>query len=190
MPDVEICPWPVHAEWAIGVGPPLLKRESNRSGRAPLQRDKGPLPNVADAARSFVCRCGKPASTQNTAYGTEQETVRELDGYPSRDHCRQAGFAGKDFVVLGHGKNAGADNNSNEHAANAQEIALMSKYLKEIAALMPDMDEVYVTGPGQEQFIHFLAEPPHYKNALCRESTSTKMGDEQLVAFIGMHDRN
>lgn len=93
------------------------------------------------------------------------------------------------FVVLGHVKNPGADNNSSENASNNQEIALTHKFFKEIAAKMPNIDEVHVTGTGQiqEQFIKFLADTAQYKNALSTESTSNKMGDEQLIAFITKH---
>ena len=107
-------------------------------------------------------------------------------------HATIAGKAGPDsdaFVILGHVKNPGADRNSNENAANNQEIALTHKFFKEIAAFMPNVDEVHVTGTGQvqEQFIHFLAETPQYKKTVASESTSNKMGDEQLTAFIGKH---
>ena len=93
------------------------------------------------------------------------------------------------FVVLGHVKNPGAERNSNENAANHQAIALTQKFFKEIAALMPNVDELHVTGTGQvqEQFIHFLAATAHYKNVVSTESTSTKMDDEQLAAFLMKH---
>ncbi len=94
-----------------------------------------------------------------------------------------------DFVILGHVKNPGAEGNSNENAANHQKIALAHKFFKEIAAIMPNVDEVHVTGTGQaqEQFIHFLANTAQYKNTVSTESTSNKMGDEQLVAFFAKH---
>ena len=94
-----------------------------------------------------------------------------------------------DFTILGHIKNNGADSNSNENAANHQEIALTHKFFKEIVAKIPNMDEVHITGTGQiqEQFIKFLADTPQYKNAVSTESTSNKMSDEQLLAFINKH---
>lgn len=99
------------------------------------------------------------------------------------------GVDGNGFVILGHVKNPGAAKNSNENAANHEAIALTHKFFKEIAAIMPNVDEVHVTGTGQaqEQFIHFLAGTPQYKNVVATESTSNKMGDEQLVTFIGKH---
>ena len=93
------------------------------------------------------------------------------------------------FVILGHVKHEGADNNSNENAANNQTIALAQKYFKEIAAVMPNVDEVHVTGTGQvqEQFIKYLSKTPQYKNAVATESTSNKMNDEQLLTFMSKH---
>jgi stalled ribosome rescue protein Dom34 len=93
------------------------------------------------------------------------------------------------FVILGHVKNAGPENNSNENAFNNQEISLTHKYFKEIAIKMPNIDEIHITGTGQiqEQFIKFLAETPQYKNALSTESTSNKMSDENLLEFITKH---
>ncbi|RZJ83699.1 MAG: hypothetical protein EOO20_22325 [Chryseobacterium sp.] len=93
------------------------------------------------------------------------------------------------FQVLGTVKNSGADNNSNEHAANNHEVTLKQKYFKEIAALMPNIEEIHVTGTGQiqEQFVKFLAETAQYKNAKSSESTAEKMSDEQLVSFISSH---
>lgn len=94
-----------------------------------------------------------------------------------------------EFTILGHVKNNGADHNSNENAANHQEIALTHKFFKEIAAIMPNVDAIHVTGTGQiqEQFIKFLSVTPQYKNALASESTSNKMSDEHLVGFISKH---
>ena len=94
-----------------------------------------------------------------------------------------------DLVVLGHVKNPGAGHNSSEKAEQHQEIALTHKFFKEIAAIMPNVDEVHVTGTGQvqEQFIHFLAETPQYKHTVASESTSIKMSDEQLLVFMGKH---
>lgn len=117
---------------------------------------------------------------------------KQFGVWMDQQHATIAGSAGAEgntFVILGHVNNAGAGGNSNENAANNQEIALMRKYFKEIAAIMPNVDEIHVTGTGQvqEQFIHFLAETPQYKHAVTSESTSNKMSDEKLVAYIGEH---
>lgn len=96
-----------------------------------------------------------------------------------------------DFVVLGHVKNAGPDHNSSEKAAHHQEVALTHTFFTEITARMPNVDEIHVTGTGQiqEQFIHFLANTPHYKHAVASKSTSNKMDDVQLLAFMSKHFR-
>ena len=95
-------------------------------------------------------------------------------------------FENKEFIILGHVKNAGPDKNSNESASNNQEIGLTLKFFKEIASKMPNIDEIHLTGTGQvqEQFMKFLADTAQYKNALSSESTSNKMSDENLVIFI------
>jgi len=91
-----------------------------------------------------------------------------------------------EFIVLGHVKNAGPDNNSNEKNSNNQEISLTQKFFKDIAIVMPNIDQIHITGTGQsqEQFINFLAETPQYKNVVSSESTSNRMSDENLTAYI------
>lgn len=91
-----------------------------------------------------------------------------------------------DFTVLGHAKNGVVSGNSNENAANNQEITATQKFFKEICLLMQNIDDIHVTGTGQiqEQFIKYLAETPQYKNASAKESTANKMSDEKLVEFI------
>jgi len=93
------------------------------------------------------------------------------------------------FIVLGHVKNSGPDNNSNENASNNQEAALTQKYFKHIAAIMPNVEQIHITGTGQiqEQFIKFLSETPQYKNASASDSTSNKMSDESLIGYITQH---
>jgi len=94
-----------------------------------------------------------------------------------------------EFTILGHVKNSGAGSNSSEKSANNHEISLTQKFFKEIAILMPNIDNIHVTGTGQiqEEFINFLAETAQYKNAVADESTSNKMSDEHLVTFIDNH---
>ncbi|WP_298153446.1 hypothetical protein [Flavobacterium sp.] len=94
-----------------------------------------------------------------------------------------------DFIILGHVSSAARDNNSNEKTANNHEIGLTQKFFKEIAAMMPNIDQVHITGTGQvqEQFMKFLAETAQYKNAESDESTSNKMSEENLVSFIAKH---
>jgi stalled ribosome rescue protein Dom34 len=90
------------------------------------------------------------------------------------------------FSIIGHVKNIGPDGHFSEKTTNNQEIALTHKFFKEIAATMPNIDEIHITGTGQiqEQFMKFLADTPQYKNALTTESTSNRMSDENLALFI------
>ena len=94
-----------------------------------------------------------------------------------------------EFIILGHVKNAGPDNNSNEKTSNNHEISLTLKFFKEIASKMQNVDKIHITGTGQsqEQFMKFLSETPQYKNAVSSESTSNKMSDENLVEYIAKY---
>jgi len=94
-----------------------------------------------------------------------------------------------DFTLIAQVSNAGADNNSSENAANNQEIALTQKYFKEIMSYIPNVDEIHITGTGQiqEQLIKYLADTAQYKNVVASESTSNKMGEEELITFITDH---
>lgn len=93
------------------------------------------------------------------------------------------------FIILEHIKNIGTDHNPNEKASHNKEIGLTHKFFKEIASVMPNIDEIHVTGTGQaqEQFIKFLADTPQYKNVVSSESTSNKMSDENLILYITKH---
>ena len=91
-----------------------------------------------------------------------------------------------EFSVIDHVNNDGPDKNSSEKSLNNQEIGLTLKFFKEITSKMPNIDEIHITGTGQvqEQFMKFLADTAQYKNAICSESTSNKMSDENLILFI------
>jgi stalled ribosome rescue protein Dom34 len=90
------------------------------------------------------------------------------------------------LTVLAHIKGEVNSPNSNEKNSNNQEKTLQAKFFKEIASHMVNATHVHVTGTGQaqEQFIHYLADTPQFKNTKTAESTSNKMSDEKLVAFI------
>ncbi len=76
--------------------------------------------------------------------------------------------------------------NSSEKASNNQEKTLKAKYFKEIASHLTNATHVHLTGTGtaQEQFMHYLAETPQFKQTKATECTSNKMSDERLVEFI------
>jgi len=91
-----------------------------------------------------------------------------------------------DFSVLGHAENAGATFNTSEKNAHHDERTLQHKFFKEILTYMQNAEEVHLTGTGtsQEQLMHYMAETPQFKNAVTNESTSNKMSDENLAAYI------
>lgn len=93
---------------------------------------------------------------------------------------------GAPFVVLGYVKNATPTGNSNEHTEQNHIATLQQKFFKEITALMPNVDEIHVTGTGdaQEQFIKYLASTPQYKNAIASDSTSNRMSDEKFIEMV------
>ena len=92
-----------------------------------------------------------------------------------------------DFVILCHTQNTVPESKSSEKTEQNSERTLMHKFFKTIASHMQNAEEVHVTGPGtaQEQFIHYLAETPQFKNTIAKESTSNKMSDENLIAYLG-----
>lgn len=94
-----------------------------------------------------------------------------------------------DFVVLGHVNAEEAGRNSNENTANNHEIGITQKFFKEIAAKMPNVDQIHLTGTGQiqEQFMKYLDDSAQYKNAVKTESTSNKMSDENVIEFINKY---
>jgi stalled ribosome rescue protein Dom34 len=94
--------------------------------------------------------------------------------------------AADNFEILAHEKVVSHDNKGNESAANHSEITELNKFFKNITSHMQNVDEIHVTGTGtaQEQFIKYLSETPQYKNSIAEESTSNKMSDENLIAYI------
>jgi len=93
---------------------------------------------------------------------------------------------GESFAVIAHVKGETVPPNSNEKSANNQEKTNQAKFFKEIAAHMVNATSVHVTGTGQvqEQFLHYLADTPQFKNTRSAESTANKMSDEKLIEYI------
>src|SRR5687767_9761622 len=91
-----------------------------------------------------------------------------------------------DFILLGHATLDAQEGNSNEDAGNNSRKTQQTKFFKEINSFTQNMEEVHVTGTGQaqEQFIHYMADTPQFKNVIAVESTSNKMSDENLIAYI------
>ena len=73
--------------------------------------------------------------------------------------------------------------NKNE---NHQKKMLQAKFFKEICLHLQNATHLHATGTGQvqEQFIHYLAETPQFKNTKTEESTANKMSDENLVKYF------
>lgn len=90
------------------------------------------------------------------------------------------------LTLLAHVKGEEIGQNSNEKNSNNHEKTVQSKFFKEIASHMVNATHVHVTGTGQaqEQFMHYLASTPQFKNSKTEESTSNKMSDERLVEYI------
>lgn len=89
------------------------------------------------------------------------------------------------FSVVGYAGDAVAESSLNEQERHEAKTS-MNKFFKEIASHMVNAEEVHVTGTGksQEQFIHYLADTPQFKNTTATESTSNKMSEEKLGEYI------
>ena len=90
------------------------------------------------------------------------------------------------FVILAHEESVELGNNLSEKATSNAENNSLHKLFKSISSHMQNVEEVHVTGTGiaQEQFISFLGQTPQFKNAVAKESTSTKMSDEKFLELI------
>ena len=88
--------------------------------------------------------------------------------------------------VLAHIHGEETTPHSSEKASNNQEKTIQAKYFKDISAQLTNATHVHITGTGQaqEQFLHYLADTPQFKNSKTEESTSNKMSDEKLIEFI------
>jgi len=92
----------------------------------------------------------------------------------------------EDFTVLAVAGNAGAEHNTSEKNEHNDEKTLQHKFFKEILSHMQNAEEVHLTGTGtsQEQLMRYMADTPQFKNTVTQESTSNKMSDENLAAYI------
>ena len=93
----------------------------------------------------------------------------------------------ENFTVLAVAGNAGAEHNTSEKNQHNDERTLQHKFFKEILSHMQNAEEVHLTGTGtsQEQLKRYMADTPQFKNTVTQESTSNKMRDENLAAYIG-----
>ena len=90
------------------------------------------------------------------------------------------------LTIIAHVKTEHVGSNSNEKTANNLEQSVQLKFFKEIAGHMLNPVLIHVTGTGQaqEQFVHFLADTPQFKNVSTAESTANTMSDEKLVEYM------
>ena len=91
------------------------------------------------------------------------------------------------LTVLAHVKGEeGASISGSEKNDNNHKQMLQAKFFKEIATHIVNATHLHATGTGQvqEQFIHYLAETPQFKNTKTEESTANKMSDEKLLEFF------
>jgi len=88
--------------------------------------------------------------------------------------------------VLAHINGEEVSQSSSNKNMNNQKIMLQAKFFKEIATHLQNATHLHATGTGQvqEQFIHYLAETPQFKNTKTEESTANRMSDERLVEFF------
>ena len=91
-----------------------------------------------------------------------------------------------EFVMLAHVEGEVAPPNTSEKNAHHHEKTVQAKFFREITTHMQNATHIHVTGTGQvqEQFLHYLADTPQFKNTKTEESTSNKMSDEKVVEFI------
>ena len=118
-----------------------------------------------------------------------QKNKKQFGVWMDTHHATVVGRANadtSDFSVLGHAENAGAEFNTSEKNAHNDERTLQHKFFKEILTQLQNAEEVHLTGTGtsQEQLMHYMAETPQFKNTFTSESTSNKMSDENLAAYI------
>jgi stalled ribosome rescue protein Dom34 len=107
-------------------------------------------------------------------------------------HATVVGNNGSDtepYTVIATIKGEDTTQNSSEKSAHNQEKMILAKFFKEIASHLVNATHVHVTGTGQvqEQFIHYLADTPQFKNTKTEESTSNKMSEDKLVEFLTAH---
>ena len=90
------------------------------------------------------------------------------------------------LTVLAHIVGEEVNPSSSNKNENNQKKMLQAKFFKEISSHLLNATHLHATGTGQvqEQFIHYLAETPQFKNTKTEESTANKMSDENLVKYF------
>ena len=119
-----------------------------------------------------------------------QKNKKQFGVWMDTHHATLVGRANADtenFTVLAVAGNTGAAHNTSEKNQHNDERTLQHKFFKEILSHMQNAEEVHLTGTGtsQEQLMRYMADTPQFKNTVTHESTSNKMSDENLAAYIG-----
>lgn len=118
-----------------------------------------------------------------------QKNKKQFGVWMDTHHATVVGRANadtEDFTVLAVAGNEGAEHNTSEKNQHNDERTLQHKFFKEILSHMQNAEEVHLTGTGtsQEQLMRYMADTPQFKNTVTQESTSNKMSDENLAAYI------
>ena len=90
------------------------------------------------------------------------------------------------LTILAHVAGEEVSSSPSEKNEHNQKQMLQAKFFKEIASHLTNATYLHATGTGQvqEQFMHYLADTPQFKNTKTEESTANKMSDERLLEFF------
>ena len=119
----------------------------------------------------------------------KQKIKKQFGVWMDTHHATVVGRANaetENFTVLAVAGNSRPGHNTSEKNQQHDEKTLQQKFFKEILSHMQNAEEVHLTGTGtsQEQLMHYMAATPQFKNTVTQESTSNKMSDENLAAYI------
>lgn len=119
-----------------------------------------------------------------------QKNKKQFGVWMDTHHATVVGRANAEtekFTVLAVAGNTGDKHNNSGKNERNDEKQSQHQFFKEILSHMQNAEEVHLTGTGtsQEQFMHYMAATPQFKNTVTKESTSNKMSDEKLAAYIG-----
>ena len=119
-----------------------------------------------------------------------QKNKKQFGVWMDTHHATVVGRANsetEEFTVIAVAGSGGDKHNTSEKNERNDEKQSQHQFFKEILSHMQNAEEVHLTGTGtsQEQFMHYMAATPQFKNTVTKESTSNKMSDENLAAYIG-----
>lgn len=91
-----------------------------------------------------------------------------------------------EITIIAHTTGEDVTHNTSEKNEHNDKRTLQTKYFKEIATHLQNATHLHITGTGQvqEQFMHYLAATPQFKNMQTEESTSNKMSDDSLLHYF------